>query len=229
MIPVVILAGGLATRLRPYTETVPKAMITIAGEPFISHQLMYLKKQGITNVIMCLGYLGNEIRNYIESKDRFGLKISYSYDGNELVGTGGAIKKALPLLPDMFFVLYGDSYLPINYETIEKYFFSKNYSALMTVFENNGKFDKSNVRFFNDMVLEYDKKISKSDMRHIDYGLGVLRKSLFDDRPTKFDLAEIYSSLAAKNKLAGFEVFERFYEIGSFNGIKDTNNFLTGN
>ncbi|QWD96925.1 sugar phosphate nucleotidyltransferase [Polynucleobacter sp. MG-6-Vaara-E2] len=229
MLPVVILAGGLATRLRPYTETVPKAMITIAGEPFISHQLIYLKKQGITNVIMCLGYLGNEIRNYVESKDGFGLKISYSHDGDELVGTGGAIKKALPLLTDIFFVLYGDSYLPINYETIEKFFFSKNYSALMTVFENNGKFDKSNVRFSNDIVLEYDKKISKSEMRHIDYGLGVLRKSLFDDRPTKFDLTEIYSSLAAKNKLAGFEVFERFYEIGSFNGIKDTNIFLTGN
>ena len=229
MIPIVILAGGLATRLRPYTAAVPKSMLTIAGEPFISHQLKYLKKQGITNVVLCLGYLGNEIKSFVESKNGFGLQISYSYDGDELVGTGGAIKKALPLLPKFFFVQYGDSYLPINYLTVEKYFFSKNYSALMTVYENNGKFDRSNVKSSNDLVLEYNKKITNSEMKHIDYGLGVLSSSLFDNWPTKFDLSEIYTTLASKNKLAGFEVFERFYEIGSFGGIEDINNFLMGN
>jgi len=228
MIPIVILAGGLATRLRPYTEAVPKSMLTIAGEPFISHQLKYLKRQGITNVVLCLGYLGNEIKSFVESKNGFGLQISYSYDGDELVGTGGAIKKALPLLPEFFFVQYGDSYLPINYLAVEKYFFSKNYSALMTVYENNGKYDRSNVRSSNDLVLEYNKEITKSEMRHIDYGLGVMSSSLFDNWPTKFDLSEIYTLLASKRKLAGFEVFERFYEIGSFGGIEDINNFLMG-
>ena len=229
MIPIVILAGGLATRLRPHTEVVPKSMLTIAGEPFISHQLKYLKRQGITNVVLCLGYLGYEIQSYVENKNRFGLKISYSYDGEELVGTGGAIKKALPLLPEYFFVQYGDSYLPINYLSIEKYFFSKNYLALMTVFENNGKFDKSNVKLSDSLVIDYDKKVTKSEMKHIDYGLGVLSGSLFESCPAKFDLSEIYSVLASKKKLAGFEVFERFYEIGSFGGIKDANNFLMRN
>lgn len=226
MIPIVILAGGLATRIRPYTDKIPKSMLQVAGEPFISHQLRYLKKQGAHSVVLCLGYLGEKIESYVESQKGFGLKISYSYDGEELVGTGGAIKKALPLLPETFFVQYGDSYLPINYSEIENSYFAKKNEALMTIYENNGRYDNSNVQYLNGLVRQYDKRNPNKNMKFIDYGLGILKASNFDGSPNVFDLSEIYSELAVQNKLSGLEVFSRFYEIGSFSGIEDTNNFL---
>lgn len=226
MIPIVILAGGLATRLRPLTDNIPKSMLQIAGEPFISHQLRYLKSQGALRVVICLGYLGEQIEKYIESKNRFGLEIIYSYDGKELVGTGGAIKKALPYLPNFFFVQYGDSYLPINYCEIEKYFFLQQKSALMTIYENNNKYDSSNVEYFDGLVIKYSKNILSKEMKYIDYGLGILNATNFDNYPEKFDLSDIYADLATQKKLAGFQEFNRFYEIGSNKGIADTQNFF---
>jgi len=231
MLPVAILAGGLATRLRPITEKVPKALIKVAGKPFIFHQLEYLRKEGIEKIVLCLGYLCEMIQEEVGDGSKFDLDISYSYDGDFLLGTGGSIKKALPLLDENFYVLYGDSFLPIHFSPVEESFLNSKKPALMTVILNENKWDKSNVIFKDGIVLEYNKKEPKSEMKFIDYGLGVLSKSLFDKYEGKvaFDLADLYHLLSIENQLAGFEVNERFYEIGSHQGIKETELYLSIN
>jgi MurNAc alpha-1-phosphate uridylyltransferase len=231
MLPVAILAGGLATRLRPITEKIPKALIELAGKPFIFHQLQYLRKEGIKKVVLCLGYLCEMIQEEVGDGSKFDLDITYSYDGDFLLGTGGSIKKALPLLDENFYVLYGDSFLPINFSPVEESFLNSKKPALMTVILNENKWDKSNVIFKDGIVLEYNKKEPKSEMKFIDYGLGILSKSLFDKYEEKvaFDLADFYHLLSIENQLAGFEVKERFYEIGSHQGIKETELYLSAN
>ena len=231
MLPVAILAGGLATRLRPITEKIPKSLIEVAGKPFIFHQLQYLRKEGIRKVVLCLGYLCEMIQEEVGDGSKFDLDITYSYDGDFLLGTGGSIKKALPILDENFYVLYGDSFLPIHFKPIEDFFFKCKKPALMTIILNENKWDKSNVMFKEKTLLEYNKKEPKSEMKFIDYGLAVLSKSLFDKYEGKvaFDLADLYHLLSIKNQLAGFEVNERFYEIGSHQGIKETELYLTAN
>src|SRR5262245_48353254 len=144
MLPVAILAGGLATRLRPITENVPKAMIEINGEPFLAHQLRLLSSNGIQRVVLCVGYRGDQIQQYAGDGGRFGLHIEYSFDGPKLLGTAGAVRAALPFLGDAFHVLYGDSYLPCDYGAVEQTFFDSAKLGLMTVFRNDGKWDASN-------------------------------------------------------------------------------------
>jgi NDP-sugar pyrophosphorylase family protein len=231
MLPIAILAGGLATRLRPITEKVPKALIEVAGKPFIFHQLEYLRKEGIEKIVLCLSYLCEMIQKEVGDGSKFDLDISYSYDGDFLLGTGGSIKKALPLLDENFYVLYGDSFLPIHFAPIEDSFLNSKKPALMTVILNENKWDKSNVIYKDGLVLEYNKKEPKSEMKFIDYGLGILSKSLFDKYEEKvaFDLADLYHVLSIKSQLAGFEVNERFYEIGSHQGIKETELYLSAN
>lgn len=229
MLPIAILAGGLATRLRPLTMTTPKSLIKINGEYFISHQLRLLKTQGITDVVMCVGFLGEQIQQIIGNGKNYDLNIRYSFDGNTLLGTAGALKKSIPLLGENFFVLYGDSYLPCFYQDIETEFFNKKSSALMTVFKNQGRWDKSNVEFRNGQILAYDKMLQTNRMQYIDYGLGVFNHNVFDlipnDKP--YDLAKIYQQLLAKNTLSAIEVFERFYEIGSQNGINEISQYIS--
>ena len=231
MLPVAILAGGLATRLRPITEKIPKALIEVAGKPFIFHQLQYLRKEGIKKVVLCVGYLCEMIQEEVGDGSKFDLDISYSYDGDFLLGTGGSIKKALPLLDENFYVLYGDSFLPIHFAPIEESFLKSKKPALMTVILNENKWDKSNVVCKNGLILEYNKKEMKPGMKFIDYGLSILSKSLFDKYEEKvaFDLADLYHLLSIENQLAGFEVKERFYEIGSHQGIKETELYLSAN
>lgn len=225
---VAILAGGLGTRLLPITETIPKALVDVAGKPFIVQQLLYLKRQGISKVVICAGHLGEMIEAEVGNGDKFGISINYSFDGAHLLGTGGALRKALPMLGEQFFVLYGDSFLPINYLQIEDAFMNQDKLALMTVYKNFGRWDKSNVQFENQMILEYNKHTPNQSMNHIDYGLGLLKSSLFynyhDNSP--FDLADIYQKLSLNGDLMGFEVYERFYEIGSHQGLKDTNQYF---
>ena len=227
--PVAILAGGLATRLRPITKKIPKALIQVAGKPFIFHQLQYLHKEGIRKVVLCLGYLCEMIEKEVGDGSKFDLDITYSYDGDFLLGTGGAIKKALSLLDENFYVLYGDSFLPIHYRPVEETFLKSKKPALMTVILNENKWDKSNVIFKDGLVLEYNKEEPKPAMKFIDYGLGILSKSLFDNYEEKvvFDLADLYHLLSIQNRLAGFEVNERFYEIGSHQGIKEAELYLS--
>jgi N-acetyl-alpha-D-muramate 1-phosphate uridylyltransferase len=229
MLSVAILAGGLATRLRPITETIPKALVEVADRPFIEWQLDYLYQQGVRHVVLCISYLGEQIEEVIGDGQRFGLKVDYSYDGDRLLGTGGALRKALPLLGDAFFVFYGDSYLPIGFADVEESFIIQNQPALMTVLENGNRWDRSNVLFSDGKLVEYNKHSPSENMAYIDYGLGVLSADVLlaypEDEP--FDLAEVYHRLSLDRRLAGYEVFERFYEIGSLEGLKETEEYLT--
>jgi len=229
MLPVMILAGGLATRLRPLTETIPKALIEVAGKPFIFWQLDYLRSQGIKRVILCTGYLSQMIEDVVGGGSLFDLDVSYSSDGDQLLGTGGAIKNALHLInDDNFFVLYGDSFLLVNFIDIEDHFLKNNALPLMTVMKNDNQWDKSNAIFKSGKVINYDKNNINKNMKYIDYGLGILNKSVFTNFQGRenFDLAMIYNQLSLDNHLNGYEVFTRFYEIGSQEGIKQTEIFL---
>lgn len=229
LIPAVILAGGLATRMRPLTERIPKALIEVAGRPFLWHQLQLLKKHGIRHVVLCVGYLGESIQERFGNGAELGIAIDYSFDGPKLLGTAGAIRQALPMLPDRFFVLYGDSYLSCDYEAVEGAFRYSGLPGLMTVYRNSGMYDRSNVEYSSGKILCYDKRDRTSAMRHIDYGLGAFQRSVFDVIPTgeHRDLEHVYQDLLRTGKLAAFEVHERFYEIGSPEGLKDTMEFLS--
>jgi len=223
MLPVVVLSGGLATRMKSHTENIPKAMIDVAGKPFIHWQLKMLKKQNIKQVFLCIGHLGEMIEEYAGNGSQYGLSISYSYDGDKLLGTGGAIKKIEDILPEAFFILYGDSYFDISYAPIESAYFKSGKQGLMSVYENEDLYDASNVVFQNRELLSYSKKTKTPDMRHIDYGLCILDKKVFKDFPKDevFDLAEVYEKLAREKELFGYEVFKRFYEIGSLSGLQE--------
>lgn len=221
-IPVAILAGGLATRLRPITEKIPKSLVPVAGRPFLAHQLELLHARGIRRAVLCIGYLGEMIQRDFGA-EKFGVKLEYSFDGPKLLGTGGAIKRALPLLGEEFFVLYGDSYLPIDYPPIADFFRRSGKKGLMTVFRNEGKFDTSNVVFTDGEIKVYDKKNRLPEMHHIDYGLSMFKASVFDACAADqvFDLAEVMGRLVRAQQLAGFEVPERFFEIGSPAGLAE--------
>ena len=225
---VAILAGGLATRLKPITEKVPKVLVDVAGEPFFSHQIRLLRKAGLHRIVLCAGHLGELIVEAYGDGARDGVKIEYSFDGPTLLGTGGALIRALPLLGKAFFVLYGDSYLPIDYASVGEHFLKSGKLGLMTVYENRGLYDASNVCFENGEILAYDKKHKVPRMRHIDYGLGVFRPEAFDgfSREHPVDLAEVQKSLLARGQLSGLEIFQRFYEIGSHAGLDELSRLL---
>ncbi len=226
--PVAILAGGLSTRLYPVTKTTPKALLDVAGKPFIYHQLKLLASKGISRVVLCVGNMGEMIESYVGDGSKFGLSVEYSYDGKVLLGTGGALIKALPKLGEIFFVIYGDSYLFADYEEVHRKFLSSGKKALMTVFKNEGKWDSSNVVFDNGSVVKYDKNNRTPDMEYIDYGLAIISKEVFAGMPETeaVDLADIYRGLVSGGQMAGLEVFERFYEIGSFSGLEELNKLL---
>ena len=227
-IPVAILAGGLATRLRPLTEKIPKVLLPIAGKPFLAHQLELLRSQGIRRVVLCLGHLGEMVVNDFGDGRAYGVELEYSFDGPKLLGTGGALRQALPKLGEKFFVLYGDSYLTTPFAPIAEFFEQSGRRGLMTVYRNEGLYDTSNVVFRDGQIAIYDKKIRLPEMRHIDYGLSVFRASVFDERPDgiAFDLADVMTQLVAEKQLAGFEVPDRFYEIGSHAGIAELETLL---
>jgi len=227
-IPVAILAGGLATRLRPITEKIPKSLVPVAGKPFLAHQLELHRSLGIRRAVLCVGYLGEMIQRDFGDGEKFGVKLDYSFDGNKLLGTGGAIKRALPKLGKEFFVLYGDSYLPVDYAPIAEFFHRSGKLGLMTVYRNEGKYDTSNVVFRDGEIAVYDKKAKLPEMRHIDYGLSLFKASAFDSYPEDqpFDLAEVMGKLVSQKQLAGYEVRERFYEIGSPVGLAELETIL---
>lgn len=225
---VAILAGGLATRLRPLTGQMPKSLIDVAGRPFIIHQLELLRRSGLINVVLCIGYLGEQIQKEVGDGQSLGLRVRYIFDGPKLLGTGGALRNALPALGDAFFVLYGDSYLECDYLAIEEAFYKSGQWGLMTVFKNMDRWDKSNIVFENGNIARYDKNNHIPEMRYIDYGLGILRATAFKDFPSDvpFDLVEVYQKLLSRNQLVGFEVNKRFYEIGSSAGLSETEKYI---
>ena len=221
-IPVAILAGGLATRLRPITEKIPKSLVPVAGRPILAHQLEMLHTRGLRRAVLCVGFLGEMIQREF-SNEACGIALEYSLDGDKLLGTGGAIKRALPLLGKEFFVLYGDSYLPIQYAPVADFFHRSGKLGLMTVYRNEGKYDTSNVVFANGEIKVYDKKARLPEMQHIDYGLSMFKSSVFDSCPSDrpFDLAEVMGDLIRKQQLAGYDTGERFYEMGSPSGLAE--------
>ncbi len=225
--PVLILAGGKATRLGEVTKTIPKALVPLAGRPFIDHQFAELYEQGIREVVMCVGHFADQLREYVGDGSRFGLRVRYSDDGSTLRGTGGAVRRALPLIGDGCFVLYGDSILDVSYAAA---FARLPQSALglMTVFHNENSFDKSNVVFQNGRLVRYSKQDATPEMTHIDYGLSLLRRAAIERIPPgqSSDLAELYSALVASGEMVGFEVTNRFYEIGSPTGLREAEQFV---
>jgi N-acetyl-alpha-D-muramate 1-phosphate uridylyltransferase len=228
-LPVVILAGGLATRLLPVTEKIPKALLEVGRRPFLELQIELLKRNSINEVILCVGHLGEMIEQRYGNGDSLGVRMKYSYDGPKLLGTGGAIKKALSILPKVFFVLYGDSYLPVDYQAVAAAFWEARCPALMTVFPNADTWDISNVWFQDGCIRLYSKKEKLTQMRHIDYGLMICTREIFKDCSdnVSFDLADTLENLSRNAELAGYEVGQRFYEIGSPSGLAELDRFLS--
>ncbi len=226
--PVAILAGGLSTRLRPATDKIPKALLSVAGEPFLIHQLRLLHSQGLGKIVLCVGYLGKMIEAELGDGSSLDMQIAYSFDGPTLLGTGGALKSALPKLGEQFLVIYGDSYMPVDCSAIVKAFVLSKKPALMTIFENEGRWDASNVWFEAGEIHRYDKKLRTPEMRHIDYGIAVLSAAVFASFPDNvpFDLADVYSRLVSEKQMAAYEVKQRFYEIGSHQGLTELDSLL---
>jgi len=227
-LPVAILAGGMATRLKPITERVPKLLVEVAGEPFFTHQIRLLSNAGLRRLVLCVGYLGEQVQELYGDGSKWGIQIEYSFDGPRLLGTGGALIRALPKLGEAFYVLYGDSYLPIDYLAVGRSFLSSGKRGLMTVYANQGNFDASNVWFEAGAVRVYDKSNKVPQMAHIDYGLGVFRSSAFDGFPREevVDLEEVQKALLARGELASYEITTRFYEIGSHAGLHELDRLL---
>jgi NDP-sugar pyrophosphorylase family protein len=226
--PVCILAGGLGTRLGSVVKDTPKPLLEVAGEPFLLHQLRLLASYGATEVVLCVGYLGEQIVDAIGS-ERFGIKISYSHDGPQPIGTLGAVRKAAPLLGERFLILYGDTYLRIDYAGAATAWAGSGLPALMTVLRNEGRWDTSNAEFDGSLVRVYDKRAPSPAMAWIDYGLGGLSASTLELVPaTTSDLSDLYHLLAASERLCGYEATERFHEIGTPAALAETGEFLAG-
>lgn len=226
-IPVAILAGGLATRLRPVTERIPKALVPVAGEPFLAHQLRLLRSHGFRSVVLCVGHLGEMIEEVFGDGAAWGMRIRYSYDGPVLLRTGGALVQALPLLGPTWFLLYGDSYLRIDYAAVYEAFCAGGKPALMSVLENRNAWDRSNVLFEDGKILCYDKHAPTPEMHHIDYGLSVFESSVFSGRKLEpFDLSDVQTELVSRGSMTGFLATERFFEIGSPAGLRELEDFL---
>jgi MurNAc alpha-1-phosphate uridylyltransferase len=227
-VPVALLAGGLATRLRPITEKIPKALVEISGKPFIDHQLALLHRNGIRRVVMCLGYRGEMVEAHCGDGSRYGMDLKYSYDGEKLLGTGGAIKQAAHLLDEVLWVMYGDSYMDIDYPAVLDFFSRSGAQGLMTVLRNGNRWDKSNVEFRNGKLEKYDKRNVSPEMDYIDYGVALLRRDALEAIPENepFDLAELYTRMVSERRMVGYEVANRFYEIGTPAALEEARMYL---
>jgi N-acetyl-alpha-D-muramate 1-phosphate uridylyltransferase len=210
------------------TERIPKSLVLVAGEPFMAHQLRLLHQHGLRKIVLCVGHLAEMIEQQFGHGEAFGMNLAYSHDGPNLIGTGGAIRKALSLLGDAFYVLYGDSYLPMDYRAAAVAWHSSGKPGLMTIFRNEGEWDTSNVEFTDGQIVRYDKEHRTRSMRHIDYGLSLFRRDVFEKHPigARFDLSTVQRDLACHGELAGYEVAERFYEIGSPAGLAELDALL---
>jgi MurNAc alpha-1-phosphate uridylyltransferase len=224
--PVCILAGGLGTRLGRRVREIPKPLLEVAGEPFLMHQLRLLAAHGASEVVLCVGYRGELIESRIGT-ERFGVCIRYSFDAPGLDGTLGALRRARPLLGERFLVLYGDTYLRVDYQALARAWNASGLPAIMAVLRNEGRWDVSNVLYRDGMVIGYDKHVPLPAMEWIDYGIGGLESAALDRVPDRErDLAELYRHLAAAGELLGFEAGERFYEIGTPVALAEADAFL---
>jgi NDP-sugar pyrophosphorylase family protein len=227
-LPVCLLAGGLGTRLGETVRDTPKPLLEVAGEPFLLHQLRLLARYGVERVVLCVGYLGELIEAGIGA-ERFGIEIAYSYDAPELDGTLGAIRRAAPLLGERFLILYGDTYLRVDYAGAARLWEESGAPGLMVVLRNEGRWDTSNALYADGRVVAYDKRAPTPSMHWIDYGLGGLEATALDLVPrTETDLSSLYHELAAAGDLSGYEATERFYEIGTPAALAEADTFLRG-
>jgi NDP-sugar pyrophosphorylase family protein len=226
----VILAGGLGTRMRPHTEKAPKTLLPVGDVPFAHYQLRWLARHGVTEVVYCIGHLGEQVRDFVGDGSRWGLAADYVEDGPELAGTAGALRRAYDegALRDWFLVLYGDSFLPFDFRRLARAFLEQTRPALMTVYRNQGRWDAGNVRFADGVVRLYQKARKGEPpllgMDYIDYGASAFRREVIAGRVArgeKKDLSDVCHRLSVEGQLAGLEVTERFYEIGSPAGLRD--------
>jgi len=233
-LPVVILAGGRALRMRPATETVPKALLPVGGRPFADIQLAQLRGFGVSEVVYSIGHLGAAIVSHVGDGRRHGLHVSYVDDGDRPLGTAGALRSVIDsgLVAGSFGVINGDSYLSLDLPAIEGAFSASGCPALMTVMRNRDRWDASNVVYEGGRVIVYDKSRPaawRARMEWIDYGFALLAPRVVTDRVAPgevADLSEIMGELSLTGELAGYEVAERFYEIGSPRGLADLERFL---
>jgi NDP-sugar pyrophosphorylase family protein len=223
--PVCILAGGLGTRLGAVVADTPKPILPVAGEPFLLHPLRLLARHGAKRAVLCIGYLGERIEAAL-GRERFGIELLYAYDPPGLAGTAGAIRPVLDRLGERFLVLYGDTYLRIDYGAVDRAQAASGRPALMTVLRNEGQWDASNALFRDGQVIAYDKSAPTPDMRWIDYGLGVLTPEALAVAPDEDDLAGVYRLLSRRGELAGYEATERFYEIGTPDALAEADAFM---
>jgi prepilin-type processing-associated H-X9-DG protein len=225
-LPVCLLAGGLGTRLGETVHDTPKPLLEVAGEPFLLHPLRLLASRGVERVVLCVGYLGEQIEAGV-GPERFGIKIAYSYDAPELDGTLGAIRRAAPLLGERFLILYGDTYLRVDYAGAARAWEESAAPGLMVVLRNEGRWDTSNALYADGHVVAYDKQEPIAGMHWIDYGLGGLETTALDLVPAaETDLSRLYHQLAAAGDLSGYEATERFYEIGTPAALAEADEFL---
>ena len=231
MTQVVILAGGLGTRLGARVERLPKALLPIAGRPFLAWQIELLARCGFRDVLLCVGHFGEQIRDFLGGGAALGVTAAYSDDGPALLGTGGALRRALGLLEPTFLVTYGDSYLPFDYgaplRDLEAH---PQALGTMSVFHNDGAWDQSNSAVQGERVVRYQKGTNDAELRYIDYGAIALRRSVIAERASDqpFGLESIQSELAQSGKLRAYEAHQRFYEIGSEAGVRDLEAQLAG-
>jgi NDP-sugar pyrophosphorylase family protein len=218
----VVLAGGLATRMRPTTLTIAKSMLPVAGRPFVDWQLEKLAACGFGEVVLCIAHLGEQIRDHVGEGERFGLRVRYSNEGATLLGTAGALRVALPLLAPAFLVTYGDSYLPFDYaEPLRVLAADPGCEGVMSVFANAGKWDASNVKTDGVQVLAYEKGTRDPSFDHIDYGAIALRRRVIEGLPAgPASLDALQRELAAAGRMRAVVAQERFYEIGSPEGLQ---------
>lgn len=234
MIPCVILAGGQGTRMQAVTGDLPKALVPVDGRPFAHHQLTWLASQAVTSVVLCVGHLGGAVRAFVEDGRSWGLTVTYVDEGPHLRGTAGALRLALDqgALPEAFIMLYGDSYLPIALGPVVGAFERSSSPALMTVFRNEGRWEHSNARYEDGRVVLYQKSHpdpSGAGLDFVDYGLSVLRRDVVAElvAPAGIgDLADVFHRLSTEGRLAGHEVHERFFEVGSPAGLRDLEDHL---
>jgi NDP-sugar pyrophosphorylase family protein len=225
--PVCLLAGGLGSRLGDVVRDTPKPLLEVAGRPFLDWQLELLSRYGAWRAVLCVGYLGERIEAQMGT-ERHGIELLYRYDPPGLAGTAGAIRDALDALGDRFLVLYGDTYLRVDYAAVDRAHVASGAPALMTVLRNEGRWETSNAVVSEDgtRVLAYDKAAPTPEMKWIDYGLGVLHAAALDAMPEERDLAGVYRELARRGQLAAFEATKRFYEIGTATALAETEAFL---
>jgi len=230
---VVILAGGLGTRLWPVTKRVPKPLVPVAGAPYMEHQIRLLARQSLTDIVVLTGYLGEQIEDCFGDGQRFGVSIRYSREQQPL-GTGGALRNARNLLADSFLVIYGDSYLPIAYASVGHLLTTTAAGAVMAVYRNlTGETNvRCNVALDADStVLRYDKRAVAGDkeLQYIEAGVLALRSSVLDlippHRPVSLE-EEIFPTLIARRRLLGFSTQQRFYDMGTPERLRAIEEYL---